>query len=76
MSLKISKLNSAVKAKSLALPKEKGMRYEVKSLTPKICSSSGSRLGFKTKGLCQVEVSLSDSSGNSYIFVKRFRYIG
>lgn len=73
LALKISALKSTTKNKLVSLPKDKNLQYSVKTLTPKVCSASTLRVNFKTNGVCQVEVVMTDGSGNAYEFIKRVR---
>lgn len=70
LALKISALKSTTKTKLLALPKDKSLKYSVKSLTPKVCAASSLRMNFKTKGACEIQLKITDGSGNSYQFSK------
>jgi len=71
--LSVSSLKSTTKTRFVYLPIDKTLNYKLISLTPQVCSASTQRMNFRTKGLCQVRVSLTDSSGNTYEFVKRVR---
>lgn len=73
LALKIAGLKSTTKDKLVTLPKAKDLNYKVKSLTPKTCTASSLRLNFKTKGVCEVRVQITDNSGNAYEFTKRIR---
>lgn len=73
LALKISALKSTTKTKLISLPKDKSLKYSVKTLTPKICAASSLRMNLKTKGVCEIELTVNDSSGNSYQFVKKVK---
>lgn len=74
--LKVVDIKSTTKTKQVSLPKEKGLIHSVKSLTPKTCFASKVRVTFKVLGVCQLEIKVSDSDGNTYEFEKRIRRLG
>lgn len=59
-----------------SLPRDKDLAYKVSSLTPQICKASSFRVRINKAGLCEVEVSITDSEGNSYEILKKIRRRG
>ncbi len=68
-----AKLASTQNTASRNLPRVAGLKYQVVSLTKSVCQASTWRVRVIKKGLCIIEVTATDSGGNSYSFAKRIR---
>lgn len=68
-----AKLASTQNTTSRNLPRVAGLKYQVISLTKSVCQASTWRVRVNKKGLCIIEVTTTDSAGNTYSFAKRIR---
>jgi hypothetical protein len=59
-----------------SLPRVENLTYEVKSLTPQICKASSFRVRISKTGLCEFEIEITDSEGNTYEILKKIRRRG
>ena len=66
---------TAVASRTLALPKTAVTEERAVSLTPGVCSASGSTVTFKKAGMCQVAYSVSDADANTFTTTVAVRWV-
>lgn len=72
----ISSLPSILRGSVLSLPRDPQLTYEYRSLTPGVCRISPTRIWLAKNSLCQFELEITDSDGNSYEITKKVRRRG
>lgn len=55
------------------LPGDEDLAYSYKTLTPEVCRATGQRILIRKPNTCVIEVTMQDSSGNSYLTKKIFK---
>ncbi|BDQ00971.1 hypothetical protein [Aquiluna sp. KACHI24] len=69
----ISSLRTIQRTVVQTLPRDPSLNYRVTSLTPEICKASSFRVRVNTAGVCQLEIEITDSAGNSYEILRKVR---
>lgn len=69
----ISSLKTIQRTAIQALPRDPSLNYKVTSLTPEICKASSFRVRVNSAGVCQLEIEITDSAGNSYEILRKVR---
>jgi hypothetical protein len=69
----ISSLKTIQRTVTQALPRDPSLNYKVTSLTPEICKASSFRVRVNSTGVCQLEIEITDSAGNSYEILRKVR---
>ncbi len=69
----ISSLKTIQRTMTQALPRDPSLNYRVTSLTPEICKASSFRVRVNSAGVCQLEIEITDSAGNSYEILRKVR---
>lgn len=68
-----SKMKTWQKGYGRNLPNDKELSFSYQSLTPKVCRANKVRLQIWKANTCLIEVTIEDSTGNSYVTKKIFK---
>ncbi len=72
----LAAIPTIIRSNLQSLPRDADLTYKVSSLTPQTCKASSFRVRITKAGLCEVEISITDSEGNNYEILKKIRRRG